>query len=97
MRGTTLKLPDELKARILPLARRAGKTPHAFMVDALRAEAERAELRERFLDEAVEAAAEVDAGGPVYAMAQVHEYVRTRLQRKKTKLPTPLKGGTRRP
>jgi hypothetical protein len=32
---TTLKLPDDLKARIAVVAEQTGKTPHAFMVEAL--------------------------------------------------------------
>ena len=35
--STTLKLPDSLKARIVALADAAGRTPHAFMVETLKA------------------------------------------------------------
>jgi predicted transcriptional regulator len=53
--ATSLKFPDELKRRIESLAASARKTPHAFMVDALAREAERAELRERFAADAARA------------------------------------------
>lgn len=76
--STTLKLPEELKSRIAPLAESAGKTPHAWMVEALQAQAELAEMREAFLAEAMASAAEADAGGPLYAMEDVHAYIRAR-------------------
>ena len=34
---TTLKLPEALKHRIAPLASAAGRTPHAWMLEALEA------------------------------------------------------------
>jgi len=52
MAATSLKLPEGLKRRIERLAGAANKTPHAFMVDVLSQEADRAELRERFAKDA---------------------------------------------
>ena len=52
MAATSLKLPEALKRRIERLAGAANKTPHAFMVDVLSQEADRAELRERFAADA---------------------------------------------
>ncbi|NJN40650.1 MAG: hypothetical protein HC807_07260, partial [Gammaproteobacteria bacterium] len=69
---TTLKLPEELKSRIAPLAEAMGKTPHAWMVDALAAQAALAEMREAFIADALASAAEIDAGGPLYAAEEVH-------------------------
>jgi predicted transcriptional regulator len=75
---TTLKLPEALKRRIAPLAQAAGKTPHAWMVEALEAQAELADLRRAFVEEAKAAAAEIDAGGPLYAMEDVAAWMRAR-------------------
>lgn len=75
---TTLKLPLQLKARIGPLARRAGKSPHAWMLDALRKETELSEAREEFVDEARAAAEGIDHGAPVYSMEDVHAFIRER-------------------
>ena len=50
---TTLKLPEELKSRIATLAESAGKTPHAFMVEALEAEQEVAIYGEVYAMDAV--------------------------------------------
>jgi len=52
MAATSLKLPEDLKRRIERLAGAANKTPHAFMVEALSQEADRAERRERFSQDA---------------------------------------------
>ncbi len=73
--ATTLILPEALRARIAPLARQAGKTPHAWMVEALERETALCELREAFLQAGAESAREVDAGGPLYASEDVHSYL----------------------
>lgn len=52
MSTTTIRLPDELKARIEKLATALGSSAHSFMVDAV---ARAAEQEERRLDFAAEA------------------------------------------
>ena len=49
MSTTTLKLPEELKERIASVAKAAGKTSHAFMVEALAARTALAERRRDFV------------------------------------------------
>ena len=88
--STTLKLPDELKARIAPLAELVGKTPHAWMIEALEAQAKLAEMRRSFIEDALASAAEVDAGGPLYAMEDVHAYIRARAAGKTVERPNPI-------
>jgi predicted transcriptional regulator len=88
--STTLKLPDELRERIAPLAQSAGKTPHAWMIEALEAQAELAELRRSFLDDALRSAADIDAGGPLYAMEDMHAYIAERAAGRKAAHPKPL-------
>lgn len=46
-----------------------------------------AELRERFVQEAQAAAAEVDAHGEVFAASEVHEYLRSKLAGKNPSKP----------
>ena len=89
--STTLKLPTELKARIASLAEASGKTPHAWMVEALEAQAALAEMRRAFLDDTIASAAEVDSGGPLYAMEDVHAYIRALVSGRTTKRPKPAK------
>jgi predicted transcriptional regulator len=93
---TTLKLPELLKARIAPLAEAAGKTPHAWMTDALEAQAALAELREAFLAEGEASAAEVDAGGPLYAAEDVHAYIVARVAGKPARRPRAIQRARKR-
>ena len=76
---TTLKLPAELKSRIGPLAEAAGKTPHAWMIEALSEEARRAEERAAFIAEALAAEAEIESTGKVYAADEVFASLRKRI------------------
>ncbi len=48
MSTTTIRLPDELKARVAEAARRTGSTPHNFMLAAIAEKTEQAELRAEF-------------------------------------------------
>ncbi|MFN9679348.1 MAG: CopG family ribbon-helix-helix protein [Betaproteobacteria bacterium] len=75
---TTIKLPADLKPRIAPLAEAAGKTAHAWMVEALERQAALAEAREAFLREARASAAEIDAGGALYSAQDVAAYLLSR-------------------
>jgi predicted transcriptional regulator len=84
---TTLKLPEDLKLRIAHLAEIAGKTPHAFMVEALEAETQRSELRRDFVGAALKAEQEVAKYGEVYAMDAVHKYFSDKLAGKSARKP----------
>jgi predicted transcriptional regulator len=88
---TTLKLPEPLKARIAPLAEAAGKTAHAWMIDALEAQVTLAEMREAFVAEAEASAAEIDAGGPLYAAEDVRAYIVARAAGKPARRPSPMR------
>lgn len=48
MSTTTIRMEDELKARVASAAQRAGKTPHAFMVDAITQTVEQSEQDRQF-------------------------------------------------
>jgi len=69
--STTLKLPERLKRRIAPLARSAGKTPHAWMVEALEVHAALAERRKAFVAEALAAEKEAGRAGRAYRVEDV--------------------------
>ncbi len=45
---TTIRIDDELKARVAAAAERAGKTAHAFILDAIARTVEQVELDEAF-------------------------------------------------
>jgi predicted transcriptional regulator len=88
---TTLKLPDELKARIAAAAEQTGKTPHAFMVEALQMQTELAERRREFVEEALLAREEVAQYGLVYDADEVFSYLQARLEGKPARRPEPTK------
>ena len=88
---TTLKLPDNLKKRITPLAESAGKTAHAWMVEAIETQATLAEKRTAFVADARAAEAEVERTGKVYAFDDVRRYMRALAQGKKARRPNSVK------
>jgi predicted transcriptional regulator len=87
MAATSLKLPDDLKRRVERLAARAHKTPHAFMLEVLAREAERAELRERFAAEAAQSEEEVLSGGKTYPLTATFDYLEGRVAGTKVRRP----------
>jgi len=88
---TTLKLPDDLKARIAVAAEQTGKTPHAFMVEALQMQTELAERRREFVQSALLAEQEVAQYGLVYDADEVFSYLRDRLAGRPAQEPKPVK------
>jgi predicted transcriptional regulator len=87
--ATTLKLPPELKNRIAKVVSGTGQTPHAFMVDAIRAQTERAERMRAFTAAAIAARDEFARTGIGYPMEDIHEYVKARAAGKKARKPKP--------
>lgn len=88
---TTLKLPDALKSRIASAAEYAGKTPHAYMLEALQAQTELAERRREFVDAALLAREEAAQYGLVYDADEVFSYIQSLLEGKQVERPTPTK------
>ena len=91
MSTTTLKLPEELKQRIAAAAADAGKSPHAFMVEALAAQTALAERRRAFVGAAHAAAQEVAQYGLVYDADEVFGYLQDKLKGKRPKRPKTVK------
>lgn len=60
---TTIRIEDELKARVAAAARRAGKTVHAFILDAISRTVEQAEQDDAFHQVAEERWAKLLATG----------------------------------
>jgi predicted transcriptional regulator len=48
MSTTTIRIEDDMKARIAAAAQRAGKTSHAFIVEAIAQTVEQSELDDEF-------------------------------------------------
>ena len=79
MATTSLKLPDSLKERIAQLATATGKTPHAFMVEAISEQTERVEEDRAFMaraEQSLKHYQETDIG---YDADEVHAYLRAKI------------------
>ncbi len=89
--STTLKLPESLKFRIAELARAAGQSPHAFMIDALSMQTELAERRAEFLASALVAEQEVAQYGLVHDADEVLSYMEAKLSGREVVAPNKRK------
>ncbi len=79
MSTTTIRLPDELKARIAALAERSGKTAHSLILEAI---AEKADLEERqgeFNDVADTRFQHIVATGQTVTWTDMQRYLADRL------------------
>ena len=77
---TTIRLEESLRARVAEAAERAGKTAHAFIVEAIAESVDKAELEEAFHRVADERWARVVATGKTVPAAEVHSYLQARAQ-----------------
>ncbi len=88
---TTLKLPEPLKARIAPLAEAAGKSPHAWMIEALEERVAQSEAYAAFMAEALEADRQMTETGEGYDADDVHAYLQAVLAGETPAFPKPVK------
>jgi predicted transcriptional regulator len=84
---TTLKLSGELKERVTLAASASGKTAHAWMVEAIEAQAALAERRKAFVSSALKAEQEVVQYGLVYDTDEVFSYIKAKMDRQPVKRP----------
>jgi predicted transcriptional regulator len=87
MPATTLKLPADLKDRVKALAEATGKSPHAFMVEAIAQQASLAEKREAFVADALKASEDFHRTGKAYAFEDVRRYYLARVAGKPVRKP----------
>ena len=80
MATTSLKLSDALKERVSKIAEATGRTPHAFMVDAIAEQTERIEEDQAFMAQALAAKKHYDETGIGYDVDEVHAYLRAKIQ-----------------
>jgi predicted transcriptional regulator len=88
---TSLKLPDELKMRLATQAEAEGKTPHAYMLEALKEKADRADRRREYLAAGAASLKEYERTGIAYAMEDVERYILGVAAGKKPPRPKPIK------
>ena len=87
--ATSLKLPKTLKSRIARLAKRAGESPHAFMLRLLEDQVQAAERFEQFVAAAWHADRQMQESGQGYAAAGVHGYLWAKIAGRKATRPKP--------
>lgn len=75
MSTTTIRLSEELKARVARAAKRAGTTPHGFILEAIAEKADQAERRADFHDEAERRYAAIAASGKTIAWSEMRRYL----------------------
>jgi predicted transcriptional regulator len=88
---TTLKVPDDLRARLAAQAEAEGMSAHAYMLEALREKADREDRRREYLSAGAEALDEYERTGIAYAMEDVEQYILGIAAGKKPKRPKPVK------
>ena len=88
---TTIRLPDDLKARIASAAERAGKTTHSFILEALAEKAELEEQRADFDAQADARLAKIVASGKTIPWADMRHYLEAHLADKEVPRPVPKK------
>ena len=87
MGATTLKLPPELKDRVKAVAEGTGKSPHAFMVEAIEQQTALAEKRREFVAAALAARRNFMRTGKAYALEDVRKYLAARIAGKPARKP----------
>lgn len=87
MSTTTIRLPEELKARVARVAKDAGTTAHSVIVEAVQQHVEQAELRAGFLREGRDRLARMEAGGASVPWAEARQYLLDRVAGKQVARP----------
>lgn len=78
MSTTTIRIEDDLKARVAAAAQRAGKTAHAFMLDAISQTVEQVELDNAFNAVADQRWANIQASGKTVPWDDAKAYLAAR-------------------
>ncbi len=88
MSTTTIRIPDDLKARVAAAAGRAGTTPHNFILEAIAEKAEQAERRAQFDAEAEERYTRIVESGKTIPWSEMRSYLEGRVAGKAAKPPS---------
>lgn len=95
MSTTTIRLPDELKKRVMRAAKRAGTTPHGFILDAIAESANAQEQRADFEALAEMRFARIADSGKTVPWRELRGYLAKRAVGKRARRPTVRKLATR--
>lgn len=92
MSTTTIRLEDQLKARIATAAERAGTTAHAFILEAVERTVEQAEQEEAFHRLADERWNKLLETGKTVAWDEAKSYIAARARGERPRKPKVTKG-----
>lgn len=93
MSTTTIRIDAALKARLAAAARRAGKTPHAFIVDAISETVERVEHENELDRLADERWAKLLTTGKTVPWSDAKAYLRAKARGERPRRPAARKLG----
>ena len=91
MSTTTIRLPDDLKARIAAVARRTGRTTHSLILEAIAEKADEAERRSEFHESAERRYAAIAASGKTIPWSEMRTYLESRIAGKRPRRPVARK------
>ncbi len=87
MSTTTIRLPEDLKARVAAAAKRSGTTAHGFILEAIAEKADQEERRADFDAVAEDRYARLVASGETIPWKEMRGYLEERLAGKSVKRP----------
>ena len=91
MPTTTIRLPEDLKARVAAAAERTGKTSHSFILEAIEEKAQQEEQRSDLEELAEKRYAEIVASGKTIPWSEMRRYLESRTSGKAARRPSPRK------
>ena len=91
MTTTTIRLPDDLKARVAAAAERAGTTAHSFILEAIVEKADQAERRADFHEDAEKRYTDLVASGKTIPWKKMRSYLEDRVAGKSVARPVAKK------
>ncbi|MFO1403555.1 MAG: DUF1778 domain-containing protein [Azonexus sp.] len=91
MSTTTIRLSDDLKARVADAAARAGTTPHSFILEAIAEKAEQVERRAEFDAVAEARYARIVDSGKTIPWSEMRNYLEGRVAGTAVKRPAARK------
>ena len=91
MSTTTIRLPEDLKARIAAVAKRAGKTTHSLILEAIAEKAAETERRSDFHELAEKRYAAIAASGKAIPWSEMRTYLEERVAGRRPRRPVARK------
>ena len=91
MPTTTIRLPEDLKARVVAAAKRSGTTTHSFILEAIAKKTDQDDLRADFDAVAEDRYASIVATGKTVSWQEMRGYLEDRLVGKEVKRPVARK------